>query len=482
MLLADRVIKRLSEKIQNNYYGGHIKTVLELICVKARLLYVYNQEYKDDQSEELLTSISDMYKGDFSHEGNDDTVLFYDGFGLDTRGLVQQYLLGLITNNYKVLYITAATDKSQQPQVAEILDKGEGSFFCADISGIEDKICWMRNFCSIYKFSTAFMYTTPWDVAGIVTFNMLKDSATRYQINLTDHAFWLGINAFDYCLEFRNYGAAITRDYRGVDEHKLVQMPYYPVLNASIVFQGFPKMCKGKKVVFSGGAPYKTVDADNTFYKLVAAILDKHEDVVFIYAGDGTVEGLDHLIKQYPERALHIYERKDLIKVMEHSRLFLNTYPISGALMLQYAAVAGCIPVTLKRKWDEDADGLLLDEERLQETFTDYSEILKEIDRLIDDEAYLRFKKEQLRGQVITASEFAERLKCVLGNPDKMLFSSIDKVDTLMYRKSYDKNMSEKAVVQNVIQKDCLRVWKYFPGLVLKRMLILKKELKNAPQ
>lgn len=41
-------------------------------------------------------------------------------------------------------------------------------------------------------------YTTPNDVAGALVFNRFKDLVTRIQIDLTDHAFWLGINSVDY--------------------------------------------------------------------------------------------------------------------------------------------------------------------------------------------------------------------------------------------------------------------------------------------
>ena len=38
----------------------------------------------------------------------------------------------------------------------------------------------------------------------------------RYQVNLTDHAFWLGTYAFDYCLEFLDFGAIVSREYRHI--------------------------------------------------------------------------------------------------------------------------------------------------------------------------------------------------------------------------------------------------------------------------
>lgn len=470
MLLADNSIERLTKAIEHNYAKMNIRTVLELISTKARLLYTYNQEYRDEQSEDILSSFADMYQKGFSHGSDEKTVLFYDGFGLDSRGLVQQYLSGLIENNFRVWYVTAATDRLQQPQVVKILEKGRSEFVSVKGVNISDKIAWLRNFCASHRFNVAFMYTTPWDVAGIVLFNMLKGRAIRYQINLTDHAFWLGAQAFDYCIEFRNYGAAITRDYRRVDENRLLYLPYYPIVNERESFHGFPELCQNKKVIFSGGAPYKTVDTNNTFYKLIEAILNRHNDVAFLYAGNGTVNGLDSLVKKYPEKVMHIPERSDLIEVMKHSRLFLNTYPISGALMLQYAAIAECIPVTLKREWDDDADGLLKNEKVLQETFTDFSRVIEEIDRLLEDEDYYLSKKKMLKGQVITPPEFTKQLKQILENPKMVRFTRIEAVDTHLYRKTFAENLTRKDVLQNIIQKGNTRVWRYFPDLLIERI------------
>lgn len=476
MRFADNVLLRLTKAIDYNYQKENFRLTLELISAKARLLYEYNQSYIDDQSELILKNVADQYRNSFIHNSDQNTVLFYDGFGLDTRGLVQQYLAALVANNYKVLYVTSAKNKEEQPQVFKILEKGNYEVVYSENLSVLDKVRWLADYCSSHSFATAFMYTTPWDVSGVVLFNLLKGWVTRYQINLTDHAFWLGINAFDFSLEFRNYGAAISKDYRGIDEKKLLRMPYYPVVNQNIQFQGFPMGFQGKKVLFSGGSPYKTIDSNGTYYKLIKTILDRHLDVAFLYAGNGTTKELNDLVKQYPQRAFHASERIDLTKVLENSRIFINTYPISGGLMLQYSAVSGCIPVTLKRIWDDDTDGILLDEESLHETYTDFNEVVAEIDRLIDDDDYYRVKKELLNSQVITEAEFSKRLKDILENPSKMAFDYIRSVDTRLYRKAYAEKLSEKDVIKCVINRDNLRASYIFPDLTIKRAILLLME------
>jgi hypothetical protein len=467
MKLADISLLQLTKAIEHNFKKNNLEHVLELICAKARLLYIYNQKYRDDQSETLLNAIADKFKTEFSHRSNDKTVLFYDGFGLDARGLVQQYLTGLVENNYKVLYISVSPDESEQPHVSRILKRGNGKFLSLQGKNFIDKIVWLRNVCSYHCFSYAFLYTTPYDVASIVTFSLLKEKAIRYQINLTDHAFWLGAQAFDYCIEFRNYGAAITRDYRKVNSEKLVYLPYYPILNEYEIFQGFPELIKNKKVILSGGATYKTLDNNNTFYNIVESLLDKHNDVAFMYLSNDTVKQLDSLKKKYPQRVVHLSERSDLIEVMKHSRLFLNTYPISGGLMVQYAAISGCIPVTLKREWDDDAVGLLKNENVLNEIFTVKSKFIDEIGRLLEDENYFKEKKKMLEGQVLTPAEFAKGLQRIIINPKETTFTDIKSVDTKMYRQSLAENLSRNDVIQCLIRKETPKVCRYFPKLTV---------------
>lgn len=467
MKLADISLLQLTKAIEHNFKKNNLEHVLELICAKARLLYIYNQMYRDDQSETLLSAIADKFKTEFYHSSNDKTVLFYDGFGLDARGLVQQYLTGLVENNYKVLYISVSPDESEQPHVLRILKQGNGKFLSLQGKNFIDKIVWLRNICSSHCFSYAFLYTTPYDVAGIVTFSLLKEKAVRYQINLTDHAFWLGAQTFDYCIEFRNYGAAITRDYRKVNSEKLVYLPYYPILNEYEIFQGFPESIKNKKVILSGGATYKTLDNNNTFYNIVESLLDKHNDVAFMYLSNDTVKQLDSLKNKYPQRVVHLSERSDLIEVMKHSRLFLNTYPISGGLMVQYAAISGCIPVTLKREWDDDAVGLLKNENVLNEIFTVKSKFIDEIGRLLEDENYFKEKKKMLEGQVLTPADFAKGLQKILINPKEMIFTDIKAVDTKMYRQSFAENLSRNDVIKSLIRKDTPKVCRYFPELTV---------------
>ena len=78
-----------------------------------------------------------------------------------------------------------------------------------------------------------------------------------------DHAFWLGRNAFDYCLEFRDFGANLSRQYRHIPIQKLLKQPYYPLADPTIPYGGLPfERADGDFVIFSGGTLYKTLDRE----------------------------------------------------------------------------------------------------------------------------------------------------------------------------------------------------------------------------
>lgn len=476
MEFVEKTLKSLKYKIIAALKKNRIEDALCLITSMAKLEYSYNQKYNDIFLENILNRISKMYSKKINHTKDDKNVLFYDGFGLDSRGLAQIYIKALVQIGYTVIYVTEAREKKMQPQTLSLLKDN----ITINYSGKNnlDKIEWLSNIFSKYKFSNAFFYTTPWDAPGCIAFNQLKSYCRRYLINLTDHAFWLGLNSFDFLLEFRNYGAAISRDFRKVNPLKIINLPYYPIVNY-VKFKGFPFDEKNKKVIFSGGSIYKTKDKFGTFFSLVENVVTNHPEVIFLYASNGTSEQLENLIKKYPNQVYRVNERNDLIEIMRHSYLYLNTYPISGALMLQYAALGKCIPITLRRPWDDDTCGILRNEELLDEVFESVSSINNEINKLLSDNKYYLMKKNNLNGQVISDFEFTKELNDILLNPQKHTLETIKSVDTSKFVEWYKENLSNKDVIDAVINKNTIRNIVYFPTfIVLKLLYILNKKIK----
>ena len=80
--------------------------VLELISNAAIILYNTNIYYADDDLEKYLKKISDnLCLEKFNTKDTTDTVIFFDGFGINDRGLAQIYLKSLCSAN-NVVYVT----------------------------------------------------------------------------------------------------------------------------------------------------------------------------------------------------------------------------------------------------------------------------------------------------------------------------------------------------------------------------------------
>lgn len=473
-----KVDKFVEQKIQRlNFLGkqycdrGKYEEALDFFRISAKLQYCYNQQYCDDYIENQLQIISRKLKISFEHGTRSKSVLLYDGFGYDLRGLAYIYLEALCKNGYDIIYITCEEDCKKQPNIMRLLKDGKHKIYHIKNKGNLKKIEGLINIFENEKFLYAFFYTTPWDVPAIITFNELSGKCLRYQINLTDHAFWLGKNTFDYCLEFRSYGASVSKYYRHIKESQLIHIPYYPVINSNIEFKDFPFVTQKKKIVFSGGSLAKTIDEKKTYYRLVEYIIKKHPEVIFLYAGEGPKKEMQYMISKYPGRIYLIQERDDLLEILKRARIYLNTYPISGGLMLQYAALAGCVPVTLRREWDDDACGILKNEKDLGEIFTDFDLICREIDMLIEDDKYLEHKRKKLNGQVITEQEFNLRLKTILENPSQIIMKNVLKVDTHRFLQTYKENITLESAAIWMIDKECnlSLICRKFPGVAIIR-------------
>lgn len=399
--------------IKSSLLSGNYEKALAAISVCSSLLYIWNQKVTDDYLEE---SISTIAKATTSNQVESftpisDTVLFYDGIGFDTRGLALIYLQALAKLGKKIVYITTIKAKNNQPEIEKTASKYNIKIFYYSSIQYLNRLRELQQLLSSIRPSSAFLYTMPDDCVGIAAF-MQMNAPTKYQINLTDHAFWLGVNSFDYCLEFRNYGACISSFERGIKKEKIIMMPYYPVINVDAQFDGFPFDAKGKKVLFSGGWIYKTIDKDGTFYKMVDKILDANDDTVFLYAGYGSCSYMEDLKDKYENRVYTVSERVDLFQLMQHITLYLNTYPMPGGLMMQYAAVAGKIPITL---WhNNENSGILIDQEKRKIEYRTPDALINDVNRLLKDPQYLKKREELLIGSVIDKEEFMNNLDDIL--------------------------------------------------------------------
>lgn len=454
---------------------------LALLSAIAEGEYVYNQFYRDDELEERLLFLARTFRQRHQEAVTPSSVskadvLFYDAFGKDLRGLAYIYLEALCKAGYRVVYLVPKSRRGHIPQIGRMLKNAGCIVEWYEDEYTEKAFHALLDICLRWQPKTSFLYTKPWDAVGLAVFECLSGRTARYLINLTDHAFWLGVHALDYCLEFRDYGASISRKYRKLMPEQLLMQPYYPVINYETEFQGFPfPKWEGDFVLFSGGSIYKTLDKAGTFYQIVDQCLAKYPFVRFWYAGGGESPEMQRLVQKYPKRAVWTAERSDLFQLLQHVDLYLNTYPISGGLMLQYAALAGKIPLTLLH--DEEAKGMLLHEEGLEIYFSDRDSFEHELYHLIEDRPYRARRETDLQKHVLHPVQFRENLCRIIESQESGYDISFYDVDTESFRRSYLEQFNgRKELPRLLAMKSRMELAKVFP------MLFLQGALKKLPQ
>lgn len=438
---VNRYIGNVRQIAQQSLVRGDYEVVLASAESCGIVEYYWNQWFTDKIIEDILMATSKELLGDLSiYSRDNNTILFYDSFGTDQRGLAIIYLKALIDLGYRIVYLTKESQKDLQPTLSHAVREGDFEWVYIPQCTYVEKVRIISNTINTYKPSVAFMQLLPEDVAAIVAFNAYNGLIDRFQINLTDHAFWLGVNAFDYCLEFRNFGASITNQYRGISMDKLILMPYYPYIDKYIKFEGFNETLSGKKIIFSGGAFYKTLgDKDNRFYKIIDRFLDGDENAAFVFATNtySKEPEFEALLEKYSGRCFVIKERKDLFQVMSRCVFYLNTFPFFGGLMTQYAVMAGKIPLTLIKD-NQTLDGILDNVESLGIQFTSYEDLVEEGLRLLKDNEYRKAREQMLEGAVISEDIFKEELRsAILDHKNKFDIDMTANIDIDSFRQQY---------------------------------------------
>ncbi|WP_022756273.1 hypothetical protein [Butyrivibrio fibrisolvens] len=469
-----KIIDKNKKIIHKCIKYGKYEDALLLISISANILYNTNIYYLDDDLENSIKIIADKLSlntnSPIDFESDEECILFYDGFGLNDRGLIQIYLNALCKVK-RVIYVAFYDRKNMIPDVQKILNEYncECRYICRRNKTVIEQIEQLNEYMKKYKPKRFFFYSVPDDVIATPVMSAYEGLVLRYQINLTDHAFWLGAGFIDNCIEFRNYGAKISYEYRKIEKDKIRIVPFYPVLHRDKEFQGFPfEKREDQKVMFSGGALYKTLGGDNKYYIIIDHILDKYSNLIFWYAGDGDRTEIDKIINKYPERAFLTSERSDLLQVLEHSDVYLSTYPLCGGLMFQYAAIAGCVPVTLKS--GNISDDFLINQEKIGVEFWDIKDLYSEIDKLLTDDIYSESRSELMKKSVTNTQVFEEEVSKLIEGKESDLFpAKFDHIDTKKFRNWYIERLSKSDIDAMFVRRNSVKLGiRFFPLSFLK--------------
>lgn len=407
-LLYAQFKKKAADAISKRKYD----TALKFLSAACHTAYTFYIGFRDDEIEDMLKKISGKIVKGESVELSQDRVVLYDTFSQDSQGLTMQYLDAIIASGKELLYVT---EFNLDDPRSKLIKQTLLSYAKAEIVSVPSNLKGLKRVQMIYdtiagfKASKLFIHIKPGAVCAVGAFYALPKEITRYQINLTDHTYWVGVGCMDYIFDWRQYGALLSTKYRGFRKEQIFMLPYYPMMKET-PFDGFPKETDGKVKIFAGASYYKIIDENDSFFKINKAILDANPQAVTIFAGGGNRQILDERIEKYglTGRFIPIGQRNDIFQCFKHSDIYLSTYPLFGGLMGQFAAHAGLPILALQRP-----EGGLVEECVCQKTdetisFPDLKSLVEEASRLVRDESYRHQQGERMKNCVISIEEFNE--------------------------------------------------------------------------
>lgn len=423
MITKDKVLKDydiIKARAHKYFKENKYEQCLATIEAAAFLAYNFNFFYTDSILDDLVKKIGKKYSINLPNEKSDEKNVFYDSFGWDNRGLTQQYIRALISTGKPLIYILE-TDSTLN--LGEDIFNELKNYDWVEVIIISDNLTRLEKIIKINEVlkkiepTRIFTHKNPWNTVGNAVFSNL-DNIEIFHINLTDHTFWLGANAADYFLEFRNYGANISIQERNIPKEKVFILPYYPIVNSKS-FNGFPIETKNKIKIFTGATFYKMYGDNGKFFHLIKSILNRNNDVVFLIAGSGYDLPIKEFIRSnnFEKRVFLLGDRKDINEVFANIDIYIPTYPYTGGLMVQFAALS-LKPIVAYTK--ENLPFNIVEEIVMTNnhkiTYFDDQSFLNEVERLISDKSYYDIVSKKMENTVVSEDTFNKNFLFFLKN------------------------------------------------------------------
>lgn len=420
LINIDKILKKNLKQaiIKKNY-----DFALRLIELSTHLKYNYafNDTLYDQELEGSLKQISNSLFKSEKIIPNENVVLFYDYFGYDNRGLTQQYLRALLRLNKRIILVFENKNRHYKNEaiLAEIENYDNKEIYYLEGNNRIELCANLIKIILAEKPEHILMHLIPWDTIAYMAFYKVQ-GIKRYQINLTDHAFWLGVDITDINIEFRSFGQNLSEQLRNIPSHKNRILPYYPILSET-PFQGFDFDTKNKKIIFSGSTFYKILGNNLEFLETIHKILQLDENLIFVFAGSGNGTAIHKFIddNKLNNRIFLIGDRYDLYEIMKNVDYYISTFPYIGALMTQIAVASG-LPVFAyvhPKNLVSDIKDLFYKSDRFK-NFDNLDTLVKEFS--------IEYKKNTPKSfhnnLMITEEEFSENLQKIFNGENPMSF------------------------------------------------------------
>ena len=411
-------INAVKKKAEKSFRRDDCYDAMRYLNVCSSLLGQFNLQYADDDLESLVKQIAEKtIRQGYNYEPLPYRWILYDDF-CTTYVLGLQWLEAMALSGRQLLYITTRNVK-EESRHKNILDRvAEYKNVTIEIippGNVFERAQVLYDVVLRFRASKLVMHKKASDSVMDLVLPVLPNGLSRYVINLSDQTFWLGTKSVDYCLEFRQFGASVSLQRRGLRQEQLLMVPFYPA-NDKNVFAGFPPECtEDKTIVFSGGDFYKTLDDKRIYWKLVQNILKKYPQVVFLFATKNIPEGdsdIHHFIRDnhFENRFIYISFRPDIYQVFAHCDIYMGTSPTSGSLMSQLAAI-NAKPILQYYEPgtpDDETEQAICINDTFKISFHDEDGFNQEADRLICDEIYREKQGQRLKHAMMQHEQFNE--------------------------------------------------------------------------
>lgn len=463
----DSIVRHAEKSLSRN----DVETSLCQIQLAAELQYIVNDIFKDDRLEALMRCISRQLLGiKGEYKSTNGTILFYDYFGLDNRGLTQQYLDALFQiDNIKIVYVLENETNQKCDNILKLLKKHNSDYYEIAKGSYTDKIIKFSHIIEEIQPSDVFCHVS---ASSPIPFTVLSayPSIRKFLINITDHAFGIGGGDFyDYSFEFREYGAKVSYEKRGFNLNQLLVLPYYP-WQENTVFKGFPASTDGKVVLFSGSYLYKIDDKENTFFNLVAGILKDNPDTIMFFAGGGDAGKINALIKQHrlEDRFYLLGNRTDIASLFKHIDIYIGTYPLGGGLMSQYAALNSKPILAYKT---EEIEEIVCTKNYKHFVFNNKADLLLEANRLIRNEKYREEQSRVFGTLTASQNDFRESFRLLFFQKTGLATIPKAEIDYTSHTQMYINNLNNRNNfrIEREIMSTCLLAtsWKMVVNVIL---------------
>lgn len=464
---------------------GLYKKSIDYVECASLLQYNYNSIYSDLQLENILDRISKKQYVLNKDNTSANIILWYDTYSLDNRGLTQQYIDAINSIEGKFIYVAENKICPNGKAIYDQLKKSDNCLKIIELEGSrENKTKRFYELLYEYKPEKVFLHLLPWTTIPLIPLYAFP-LISVYQVNLTDHAFWLGSKRINYSLEFRNYGATVSVEKRGLKKEQLIMMPYYPWANSEY-FLGFPQETEGKKIIFSGGSIYKITGKNNFFFYLIKDMLDQNPDSVFLFAGEGNDEWLRNLIKKYKleNRFFLLGNRRDICEVFKHSDIYVGTYPFPGGLMSQYAAMYKKPLLIYSDNGDRTIENIVCTKKYADFTFFTREKLLEEVRLLLSNDEYRKERGSFFHDLLLKQSDFRKnfynRIKSNKTNIDDSYKEDVDYEEFCYKNLEWLNKMTNKGSIESKIIKTLLFSSLYYtPKFIINILPLIFRTVTN---